>query len=83
MHQINTRIWDLERLSGPEEAARITRQLEAGSVWVNVHQEGDPMASFGGHKESGIGYEWGHGGLKSYCNAQSLFLKTPHRQSMA
>ncbi|OQU97385.1 hypothetical protein CLAIMM_03319 [Cladophialophora immunda] len=59
-----------------EEATHIARQLEAGSVWINAHQEGDPMAPFGGHKESGLGYEWGLGGLKSYYNAQSLFLKT-------
>jgi acyl-CoA reductase-like NAD-dependent aldehyde dehydrogenase len=58
-----------------EQATRIARQLEAGSVWVNTHLEVDPNAPFGGHKESGIGYEWGIGGLKAFCNAQSLFLK--------
>lgn len=42
-----------------EEAGRIARQLDAGSVWVNTHIELDPHAPFGGHKESGIGYEWG------------------------
>lgn len=57
------------------QASRIARQLEAGSVWVNTHLEGNPNAPFGGHKESGIGFEWGIGGLKSFCNAQSLFLK--------
>ena len=41
-----------------EEASRIARQLDAGSVWVNTHIELDPNAPFGGHKESGIGYEW-------------------------
>lgn len=58
------------------EAEHIARQLEAGSVWINTHQEGDPRAPFGGHKESGLGYEWGLAGLKSYCNVQSLFLST-------
>ncbi|KAJ9614295.1 hypothetical protein H2200_002431 [Cladophialophora chaetospira] len=58
-----------------EEAGRIARQLEAGSVWINTHIELDPHAPFGGHKESGIGYEWGVGGLRSYCNVQTLFLK--------
>lgn len=58
------------------EATRIARQLEAGSVWINTHQEGNPRAPFGGHKESGIGHEWGLGGLASYCNVQSLFLKS-------
>ena len=59
-----------------DEATRIARRMEAGSVWINTHQEGDPRAPFGGHKESGIGYEWGLGGLKAYCNVQSLFLRT-------
>lgn len=58
-----------------DTANRIARQLEAGSVWVNTHLELDPRAPFGGHKESGIGYEWSVGGLRSYCNAQTLYLK--------
>jgi acyl-CoA reductase-like NAD-dependent aldehyde dehydrogenase len=58
-----------------EQAARMARQLEAGSVWVNTHLELDPNAPFGGHKQSGIGYEWSLGGLKAFCNVQSLFLK--------
>jgi acyl-CoA reductase-like NAD-dependent aldehyde dehydrogenase len=58
-----------------QQAARIAKQLEAGSVWVNTHLELDPSAPFGGHKESGIGFEWGTGGLKAFCNAQTLYLK--------
>ncbi|KAF2089905.1 aldehyde dehydrogenase [Saccharata proteae CBS 121410] len=58
-----------------EEAERIARQIDAGSVWVNTHLDLDPNVPFGGHKESGVGYEWSLGGLKAYCNAQSLFFK--------
>lgn len=58
-----------------EQANRIARQLDAGSVWVNTHLEVAPNAAFGGHKESGIGFEWGVGGLKAFCNVQTLFLK--------
>lgn len=57
------------------QARRIGEQIEAGSVWINTHQEVSPGAPFGGHKESGIGYEGGVGGLKSYCNAQALYVK--------
>ncbi|KAL2839273.1 Aldehyde/histidinol dehydrogenase [Aspergillus pseudoustus] len=60
--------------SSPENASRIARQLQAGSVWVNTHLQLNPSAPFGGHKESGIGHELGLGSLKSYCNIQSLFL---------
>lgn len=58
-----------------DQAERIARQLESGSVWINTHLELDPNAPFGGHKESGLGYEWGIGGMKAYCNSQTLFLK--------
>ncbi|KAH7072464.1 aldehyde dehydrogenase-like protein [Paraphoma chrysanthemicola] len=57
-----------------KRANRVAKQIEAGTVWVNTHFELDPRVSFSGHKESGIGSEWGVGGLKSYCNAQALFL---------
>ena len=58
-----------------DRANKIAHQLEAGNVWVNTHFELDPRVPFGGHKESGIGTEWGVGGLKSYCNSQTLYLK--------
>ncbi|EOD45112.1 hypothetical protein GTA08_BOTSDO07813 [Neofusicoccum parvum] len=58
-----------------DQAERIARQIDSGSVWINTHLELDPNAPFGGHKESGLGYEWGVGGLKAYCNVQTLFLK--------
>lgn len=58
-----------------EQARRIGDQIEAGSVWINTHAEGNLFAPFGGHKESGIGYEGGLGALKSYCNVQSIYVR--------
>ncbi|KAF3891753.1 Aldedh domain-containing protein [Trichophyton interdigitale] len=57
-----------------ERAQRIADQLEAGCVWVNNHAELSNNTSFGGHKESGIGYEGGLGGMMGYCNAQSVHI---------
>ncbi|KAH6953358.1 aldehyde dehydrogenase domain-containing protein [Fusarium avenaceum] len=57
-----------------ETAERVAKALDAGTVWVNNHFDITPMAPFGGHKESGIGAEWGINGLKGFCNVQSLFL---------
>ncbi|KAM0194330.1 hypothetical protein ACHAPI_007091 [Fusarium lateritium] len=57
-----------------ETAERVAKALDAGTVWVNNHFDITPMAPFGGHKESGIGAEWGVNGLKGFCNVQSLFL---------
>jgi len=58
-----------------DEAARIARRIDAGSVWVNAHLEVDPKFAFGGHKESGLGSEWGVAGMKAFCNIQTLYIK--------
>jgi len=57
-----------------EQGERIATQIEAGSVWINTHLEVSPHAAFGGHKHSGMGHEWGKGGLIAYCNTQTLFF---------
>lgn len=57
-----------------EQADRIGKQLKAGNIWINAHAESQPDAPFGGHKSSGIGYEYGEGGLKAYCNAQTIYI---------
>ncbi|KAL3482622.1 aldehyde dehydrogenase family-domain-containing protein [Aspergillus germanicus] len=58
----------------PAKAGEIGKRLEAGNVWINTHFDLSPLAPFGGHKESGIGTEWGINGLKGLCNVQTLFL---------
>lgn len=55
-------------------AERMARQLSAGSVWVNSHFDVAPNVPFGGHKESGIGMEWGIEGFKHYTNTTSLWV---------
>lgn len=55
-------------------ARRIADQLDAGSVWVNAHVAISPLIPLGGHKQSGIGSEWGLSGLRSFCNVQAVYL---------
>lgn len=50
-------------------AKSIGSRLSFGSVWINHFEQPTPHAFFGGHKESGIGGEWGKQGILSYCNA--------------
>ncbi len=57
------------------QAERIGRQIDAGTVWINTHLEMSPQNPFGGHKESGIGVEWGAAGLKGMCNSQTIVIK--------
>lgn len=56
-------------------AERMTRQLEAGTVWANSHFEITPNVAFGGFKESGVGVEQGLDGLKGWCNHQSVWVR--------
>ncbi|CAG9936419.1 unnamed protein product [Clonostachys rosea f. rosea IK726] len=56
-----------------KKATRIGKSIQAGNIWINTHFDLSPMAPFGGHKESGIGTEWGANGLKAFCNVQTLF----------
>jgi acyl-CoA reductase-like NAD-dependent aldehyde dehydrogenase len=58
-----------------KHAERLTRRLEAGTVWVNSHFEVGPQVGYGGHKNSGIGVESGLDGLKGWCNAQAIWVK--------
>jgi len=57
-----------------EQAAKIARRLEAGSVFVNSWEKPTPQAIFGGHKESGIGGEWGKTGLLAFMNAHVIHV---------
>lgn len=54
---------------------RLTRRLEAGTVWVNAHFKVGPQVGLGGHKNSGIGLESGLDGLKEWCNAQAIWVR--------
>lgn len=59
----------------PARAERMTRRLEAGTVWVNSHFEVGPQVGFGGHKNSGLGLESGLDGLKEWCNPQAIWVR--------
>lgn len=57
------------------KAQRMAEQLEAGSIWVNTHFELAPNVPYGGHKESGLGMDWGKEGLRGWCNTQAYWVK--------
>ena len=54
-----------------ERARLIAAQLQAGRVLINCLQH-DPLAPFGGFKQSGIGREYGVLGLESYLEPKTL-----------
>jgi len=59
-------IWTKDLVKGHHLAQR----LEVGSVYINSTEKVSFRVPFGGHKESGIGYECGPNSLASFCNMQ-------------
>lgn len=59
----------------PDKGVEIAEQLETGTVWVNEFLHINPMAPFGGHKQSGFGAEYGLEGLKEFTYPQVITVK--------
>ncbi|HEY4079755.1 MAG TPA: aldehyde dehydrogenase family protein [Burkholderiaceae bacterium] len=57
--------------SNPARAQAVARRLQAGRVAINAMQH-DPLAPFGGYKQSGIGREFGVQGLESFLEAKTI-----------
>ena len=49
-----------------ELAKTIAQRLQAGTTWINECAVLSPTVPFGGHKQSGLGFENGLDGLKEY-----------------
>lgn len=54
-----------------ERARKVAAQIVAGRVMVNTLQH-DPLAPFGGFKQSGIGREYGIFGLEEYVEPKTI-----------
>ncbi|MEM8937236.1 MAG: aldehyde dehydrogenase family protein [Pseudomonadota bacterium] len=57
-----------------EKAMDIARRMETGTVWVNQNLKVRPDTPFGGHKQSGIGVEYGMEGLLEFMAPQSIMV---------
>jgi len=64
-------VWTADAEKGVEVAER----METGTVWVNEFMHLSPFAPFGGHKQSGIGAEYGIDGLKEFTYPQVITIK--------
>jgi aldehyde dehydrogenase (NAD+) len=53
---------------------RLTRQLQAGTVWVNTYRAVSFMTPFGGRKASGMGRENGAAAINEYLQTKSVWL---------
>lgn len=57
--------------SNPERARRLASHIDAGRVLINTLAH-EPLAPFGGFKQSGIGREYGTFGLEAFLEPKSI-----------
>ena len=62
------------------QAMTASRQLRAGTVWVNTWLEGHAELSFGGYKQSGLGRELGSRAVEEYTEEKSVLFSLGKRQ---
>lgn len=55
-------------------ALRVSRAMQAGSVWVNTYRAIAAQVPFGGFKQSGIGRERGEAGLREYLTTRNVMI---------
>jgi aldehyde dehydrogenase (NAD+) len=55
-------------------ALRVSKALEAGTVWVNTYRAVSYMMPFGGMKHSGIGRESGVDAIKEFLETKSTWI---------
>jgi acyl-CoA reductase-like NAD-dependent aldehyde dehydrogenase len=59
-----------------DTAMYVTRNIDAGTVWVNNWMSGYPEIPFGGMKQSGLGRELGPHSVDEFMETKSVLIKT-------
>ena len=54
-----------------ERIHRMVERLEAGSVWINIHNALDVALPFGGWKESGVGNDLGEASVLAHTRLKA------------
>ncbi len=62
-------------------ALRLSKQLQAGTVWVNTYRAVSFLSPFGGYKKSGIGRESGQEMIKEYLQHKSVWIETSNAEA--
>ncbi len=57
-----------------KKAHTVSRQLRAGTVWINTYGLMDASLPFGGYKNSGFGRELGENALQHYTEVKTVWM---------
>ena len=57
------------------KAMRLIPEIQAGTLWVNMHTLLDPAVPFGGVKASGIGREFGSAFIDDFTELKSVMMR--------
>ncbi|MCM3397762.1 aldehyde dehydrogenase family protein [Oceanobacillus profundus] len=55
-----------------DRAMRVSKKIDAGTVWINTYNKNYPQTEFGGYKESGLGRTRGIEGLLGYTETKHI-----------
>ncbi len=55
---------------------RMSQQLEAGTIWINMYRAMSPMSPRQGFKNSGVGIEHGIESMHEYTRLKSIWINT-------
>jgi aldehyde dehydrogenase (NAD+) len=69
IYGLSAGVWSAD----PEKAKAVARRIRAGQVEVNGGQF-NPLAPFGGYKQSGVGREYGEHGFEEFLEIKALQL---------
>jgi aldehyde dehydrogenase (NAD+) len=53
----------------------VARELQAGTVWINMYRAMAPQSPFGGYKSSGLGRQNGLEGIEAYLQTKSVWCE--------
>jgi len=57
-----------------QRAFRVSRRLDAGTIWVNTYRSSSYAVPFGGFKTSGLGLENGLESLAEYSRIKAVWI---------
>ncbi|XP_014665489.1 PREDICTED: LOW QUALITY PROTEIN: aldehyde dehydrogenase, mitochondrial-like [Priapulus caudatus] len=64
-----------------DKAMMVAQNVRAGTVWINMYNNFDAAAPFGGYKMSGNGREKGEYALEEYTEVKCVMMKIPQKNS--